>query len=71
MNSELKSAIKTVTKFAEEARNEYKSTEEWTRTERLDGSDSSCVTIRVPVALLNRIRDLDAALVMAELESMG
>lgn len=46
-------AITKLAEFADDCRKNYKSTEDWT----LDDNGGSCTTIRVPVALLNRIRD--------------
>jgi hypothetical protein len=45
--------IKTVVQFARDASADYAKTKEWTRT-----STTSCQTIRVPVAMLNRIAEL-------------
>lgn len=56
MGQELKDQIEVVARFAEESRERYIETREWTHQR-----DSSCMTIRVPVALLNRIRDLAKA----------
>lgn len=45
--------IRTIANMAASARKRYSDTKEFTSDET-----SSCMTIRVPVALLNRIRDL-------------
>ena len=50
---ELVDAIKTIVEFAARSKREYEATKEWTAK-----SHGSCMTIRVPTALLNRIRDL-------------
>lgn len=46
-------AIKTVVEFSEKSRKQYADTKQWTTD---DGG--SCMTIRVPVALLKRIVEL-------------
>lgn len=56
MSTELHEAIETVIKFGKRCREEYADSKEWTAL-----AGHSCVTIRVPVALLNRIRDLEQA----------
>ncbi|UIS65440.1 putative baseplate wedge protein [Acidovorax phage AP1] len=48
--------MQTVLEFAERARTQYESSKEWTSME-----SGSCMTIRVPVALLNRIREMGEA----------
>lgn len=53
MYDNINEAITGVAEFAERSRKEYASTKEWTALPA-----HSCETIRVPVALLNRIRDL-------------
>jgi hypothetical protein len=57
MDADLKDLIGTIVTFAAQSRERYASTKEWTI-----GAVSSCETIRVPVALLNRIRDLGEAM---------
>lgn len=61
MTPELKDLLRTVIDFAAQSRKEYKSTSEWTSTE-----NHSCQTIRVPTALLNRIKEIDEELMQAE-----
>lgn len=53
MTPELKDAIETVVRFAAGSKKEYKATKEWTASK-----NHSCQTIRVPTALLNRIKEL-------------
>lgn len=53
MTPELKEAIKIVVDFAAKSRREYRGTREWTSS-----ANHSCQTIRVPTALLNRIKEL-------------
>ena len=53
MDAALKDMILTVATMAENARSEYKDTEKWMATDM-----GSCMTVRVPTALLNRIREL-------------
>lgn len=53
MYSTIDEAIKAVAEFAEQSREKYAATKEWTSTK-----SDSCETIRVPVALLNRIREM-------------
>jgi len=45
--------LRTIVEFAERSREEYKETKEWTIQ-----PGQSCMTIRVPVGLLNRIREI-------------
>lgn len=52
MNKDLIDAVTEIADFAEASRKEYANTKEWTTT-----PDHSCMTIRVPVALLNRIKE--------------
>lgn len=54
LSPELRDQLKTVIDFAARSREEYKSTSEWTSTK-----DHSCQTIRVPTALLNRIKEIE------------
>lgn len=51
--AEQREAVQVVTEFATSARKQYAATKELTCQ-----PDGSCQTIRVPVALLNRIRDM-------------
>jgi hypothetical protein len=60
MSKELIEAVAEIAEFAESSRKEYGSTKEWTANK-----GHSCMTIRVPVALLNRIRE--AAIYAADL----
>lgn len=53
MTPELKDAIVTVVRFAADSKKEYKDTKEWTASK-----NHSCQTIRVPTALLNRIKEI-------------
>lgn len=53
IDNETADLIRTIVGFAERSGEEYKHTRELTAT-----SQSSCMTIRVPTALLNRIREL-------------
>lgn len=53
MYQTIEEAVKHVAEYAERERMVRKETKEWTT-----GKDSSCETIRVPVSLLNRIRDM-------------
>ena len=50
---ELFDALDTIIAFAAQAKLTHAGTKEWTH-----GPTSSCMTIRVPTALLNRIRDV-------------
>lgn len=52
MCKELIEAVKEIAEWAEQDRIEYSNTKEWTT-----GENHSCMTIRVPVHLLNRIRE--------------
>lgn len=52
MSKELIEAVAEIADFAEASRKEYGNTKEWTAT-----ANHSCMTMRVPVALLNRIRE--------------
>lgn len=53
MHDSVEDGILTVGSMAERARKEYASTKETTTS-----ASGTCSTIRVPVALLNRIREL-------------
>jgi len=53
--------LKEISEFASRSRTQYADTKEW--TSHIDGS---CMTIRVPVALLNRIRELAEDMASAE-----
>lgn len=61
MTPEQTDAIKTIVDFAERSRDTYDDTREWTSRD-----NGSCMTIRVPVALLNRIRELGDELATLE-----
>lgn len=54
--SDLATAIRDIAEFASHSRREYGGTKKWTST-----PTSSCMTMRVPTALLNRIRDAGAS----------
>lgn len=54
LTQEQRKIVDTVTKFAKRSLQEYKSTKEWTTLKQ-----HSCETIRVPVALLKRIKDME------------
>lgn len=56
----LTEAVKIAADFAARARETYAYTKKWTAT-----PSDNCETIRVPVALLNRIRDAQAETVAA------
>lgn len=49
---ELVEAIADIAEWAAASRQEYAESKEWTQTK-----DHACMTIRVPVAILNRIRE--------------
>lgn len=53
---EHRESIQIVADFAARSRQQYATTKKWTKH-----PDGSCETIRVPVALLNRIRDMAEA----------
>lgn len=53
LNAAERDHVRTISAMAERARKQYAKTKEWTSHD-----DGSCMTIRVPVALLNRIREL-------------
>jgi hypothetical protein len=53
MDENTRDNIMTIARMAADARRNYADSKEWTNR-----NCGSCMTIRVPVALLNRIRDL-------------
>lgn len=53
VDASVRDAIRVLRDFAQDSREKYDDTREWTKLE-----GSSCMTIRVPTALLARIRDL-------------
>ncbi len=55
--ADLHEHITTVVDFAARSSKEYEATKEWTVL-----PSNSCMTVRVPVALLHRIRELGEAL---------
>lgn len=54
MDEQTRDLILTVGVMAENARKRYESTQQWDRS----GDMGACMTICVPTALLNRIREL-------------